>query len=57
MAKIIKGVKLRLYPNTRQRAVLWQMFGNNRKVWNLMLHMAKQRYKNNLVVTLSMNMA
>ena len=47
MAKIIKGVKLRLYPNTRQRAVLWQMFGNNRKVWNLMLHMAKQRYKSN----------
>ena len=44
---IIKGVKLRLYPNAQQKAQLWQMFGNDRKVWNLMLDMAKQRYQNN----------
>ena len=44
---IIKGVKLRLYPNAQQKAQLWQMFGNDRKVWNLMLDMAKQRYENN----------
>lgn len=47
MTKLIKGVKLRLYPNKQQRAQLWQMFGNDRKVWNLMLDMAKQRYQNN----------
>ena len=32
MATIIKGVKLRLYPNSHQRDQLWQMFGNDRKV-------------------------
>lgn len=47
MTKVTKGVKLRLYPNKQQRAQLWQMFGNDRKVWNLMLGMAKQRYQNN----------
>ena len=47
MTKVIKGVKLRLYPNKQQQAQLWQMFGNDRKVWNLMLSMATQRYQNN----------
>ena len=47
MAQIIKGIKLRIYPNAQQKAQLWQMFGNDRKVWNLMLNMAKQRYQNN----------
>ena len=47
MNKVIKGVKLRLYPTKSQQAQLWQMFGNDRKVWNLMLGMAKERYKNN----------
>ena len=37
MTKLIKGVKLRLYPNKQQQAQLWQMFGNDRRVWNLML--------------------
>ncbi|MEK1310495.1 helix-turn-helix domain-containing protein, partial [Limosilactobacillus fermentum] len=27
MTKLIKGVKLRLYPNKQQQAQLWQMFG------------------------------
>lgn len=44
---IIKGVKLRLYPNAKQRDQLTQMFGNDRFVWNQMLAMAKQRYQNN----------
>ena len=44
---MIKGIKLRLYPNAIQRDQLTQMFGNNRFVWNLMLDMAKQRYQNN----------
>ena len=44
---MLKGVKLRLYPNVKQRNQLTQMFGNNRFVWNQMLAMAKARYKNN----------
>ena len=47
MTKIIKGVKLRLYPNKKQQNQLLQMFGNDRFVWNQMLGMAKERYKNN----------
>ena len=47
MTKVIKGIKLRLYPNQTQKQQLLQMFGNDRKVWNLMLDMAKERYKNN----------
>ncbi|WP_283584433.1 helix-turn-helix domain-containing protein, partial [Limosilactobacillus difficilis] len=35
MAKINKGIKLRLYPTKKQTDQLWQMFGNDRKVWNL----------------------
>ena len=47
MAKAIKGVKLRLYPNQTQQNQLLQMFGNDRFVWNQMLSMAKDRYSNN----------
>lgn len=47
MSKSIKGIKLRLYPNQAQQAQLWQMFGNERFVWNQMLAMAKSRYENN----------
>ncbi|WP_367333691.1 RNA-guided endonuclease TnpB family protein [Limosilactobacillus sp.] len=47
MAQVIKGIKLRLYPNAQQREQLWQMFGNERFVWNQMLAMAKERYQNN----------
>ena len=47
MAKLLKGVKLRLYPNKQQQAQLCQMFGNDRFVWNQMLDMAKKRYQNN----------
>lgn len=47
MSKVIKGIKLRLYPNQAQQAQLWQMFGNDRFVWNQMLAMARSRYQNN----------
>ena len=47
MTKIIKGIKLRLYPNQPQQQQLWQMFGNDRFVWNQMLAMSKERYENN----------
>ncbi|MDT6979636.1 RNA-guided endonuclease TnpB family protein [Levilactobacillus zymae] len=44
---MLKGIKLRLYPTRTQEGQLWQLFGNNRFVWNQMLAMAKARYKNN----------
>lgn len=44
---MIKGIKLRLYPNKYQQDQLQQMFGNDRFIWNTMLEMAKTRYKNN----------
>ena len=44
---MLKGVKIRLYPNKAQQNQLLQMFGNARFIWNTMLAMAKARYKNN----------
>lgn len=44
---MIKGVKLRLYPNQKQKAALGQMFENSNFVWNTMLSMVLERYKNN----------
>ena len=36
-----------MYPNKHQQDQLQQMFGNDRFIWNIMLEMAKTRYKNN----------
>ena len=44
---MLKGIKLRLYPNKHQQDQLQQMFGNNRFIWNIMLDTAKTRYRNN----------
>lgn len=44
---MIKGIKIRLYPNHKQINQLTQMFGNDRFIWNTMLSMAKERYANN----------
>ena len=44
---MLKGFKLRLYPNKTQQGQLDQMFGNDRFVWNQMLAMATTRYQNN----------
>ena len=44
---MLKGIKLRLYPNHNKQDQLWQMFSNDRFVWNQMLGMMKERYKNN----------
>lgn len=44
---MLKGIKLRLYPNKNQQNQIWQMFGNSRFVWNAMISMAQERYKNN----------
>lgn len=44
---LYKGVRLRLYPSKEQQNTLYQMFGNDRFVWNQMLNMLQERYKNN----------
>lgn len=44
---MLKGIKLRLYPNQIQQRQFYQMFGNDRFVWNKMLAMATTRYQNN----------
>ena len=44
---MIKGIKLRLYPNKNQQNQLYRMFGNDRFVWNKMLEMMHNRYYNN----------
>lgn len=44
---MLKGIKLRLYPNRTQQNQLEQMFGNTRFVWNQMLAMMNERYQNN----------
>ena len=44
---MFKGIKLRIYPNKEQREQLDVMFGNSRFVWNNMLAMMNERYKNN----------
>lgn len=43
----LKGVKLRIYPNLEQQDKIIANFGYNRFVWNQMLHMMVERYKNN----------
>jgi putative transposase len=44
---VLKGIKLRIYPNQLQQLQIRQSFGCNRFVWNQMLNMLMERYKNN----------
>lgn len=44
---MLKGMKLKAYPNQEQKHVLFCMFGNQRFVWNQMLNMLNERYDNN----------
>lgn len=43
----LKGIKLRIYPNLEQQNKIIANFGYNRFVWNQMLNMMIERYKNN----------
>ena len=43
----LKGVKLRIYPNQEQQLKIKLNFGYNRFVWNQMLNMMIERYRNN----------
>lgn len=44
---VLKGIKLRIYPNKEQQLKIKLNFGYNRFVWNQMLSMMIERYKNN----------
>ena len=43
----LKGIKLRIYPNQKQQDKIIANFGYNRFIWNKMLNMMIERYKNN----------
>lgn len=47
MATVLKGIKLRLYPNKEQERLLRQMCGNDRFLWNTLLKIQQSRYENN----------
>ena len=47
MATVLKGIKLRLYPNKKQERDLIQMCGNDRFLWNKLNEMFQSRYENN----------
>ena len=47
MATVLKGLKLRLYPNKKQERDLRQMCGNDRFLWNKLNEMLQSRYVNN----------
>ena len=41
---ILSGVKLKLYPNKKQKQTIEQTFGNSRFVWNQFKNMQENRY-------------
>lgn len=47
MSTVLKGIKLRLYPNKQQERDLRQMCGNDRFLWNILNEMLQNRYNNN----------
>ena len=47
MTTVLKGIKLRLYPNKQQERDLIQMCGNDRFLWNKLNEMLQSRYENN----------
>ncbi|RYL93724.1 helix-turn-helix domain-containing protein, partial [Sporolactobacillus sp. THM19-2] len=44
---VLKGLKLRIYPDKEQKLKIKLNFGYNRFVWNQMLNMMIERYHNN----------
>lgn len=44
---VLKGIKLRLYPNKEQELLLKQMCENSRFLWNTLNGMLRDRYENN----------
>jgi len=44
---MLKGIKIKIYPNQEQTQLIEQNIGNARFVWNQMLNMWNTRYQNN----------
>ena len=44
---VLKGIKLRIYPDSYQKELIEYNFGANRFVWNNMLDMMIKRHENN----------
>lgn len=44
---VLKGIKVRIYPDSTQEQLILSNFGSNRFVWNQMLDMLIKRYENN----------
>ena len=44
---MLKGIKIKIYPNQNQIQFIEQSIGNARFVWNQMLNMWNIRYQNN----------
>lgn len=44
---MLKGIKVKIYPNDNQIQQIEQNIGNARFVWNQMLNMWNTRYQNN----------
>lgn len=44
---VLNGIRLRIYPSKEQQLRIKLNFGYNRFVWNQMLNMLKEQYKNN----------
>ena len=45
----MKGYKIRLYPTKEQEELIWKHFGACRYIWNYMLEMQKNRFKDGLI--------
>lgn len=43
---MIKGYKIRIYPNKEQEVLLWKHIGACRFIWNYMLNLQEENYKN-----------
>lgn len=43
---MIKGYKIRIYPNKEQEILLWKYIGACRFIWNYMLNLQEENYKN-----------
>ena len=44
---VLKGIKLRIYPDDYQKELIEYNFGANRFVWNNVLDMMIKRHENN----------
>lgn len=46
MQTVIKSMTIRLFPTKKQEQMMWQHIGASRFIWNYMLNLQQERYKN-----------